>query len=263
MSPRNWPMTRTAAAGFRKITSLRIKAYSAPETRKAQANMCRQSRNVPWNQRGGGTLTKMTIMTRTGFAEPSLFDLGISLIPLMLTSHLANITQPTSPKARENTTFLTPTTQNAFLFRINNIPGMCGLGRKLECPLESAKRGLHARKNQQRRQSGNVLWNQRHDSNSRNARAPIRRAMRTGMSFRINKTGDHRQTSKRRSYLAATSAMETLLQAPGSPVPPALDAAVSCHSLSLATRHSIITFRLPLPGKMPQAPKLKLRTFYG
>ena len=175
MSPRNGPMTRTAAAGPREITSLCITAYLASETRKAQAKACRQSQNVPWNQRSGGILTRMTIMTRIGLAEPRFFGFSISLILRRLMSNLGNITKPTAAKARKNTMFLTPTTQNAFLFRINNIPGMCGLGRKLECPLESAKRGLHARENRQGRQSGNVFWNQPHDAKSRNAKCTAER----------------------------------------------------------------------------------------
>jgi len=150
--------------------SLLTTAYFAPVARKARIDARRQSWNVAWNQEYGGIFARVREIMRTLFAKPRSLDFCIPLIRRCLNGNLADTPQPTEAKTRKNTLFQTPTTSRAFLFRINNIPETCGLGSKPECTLESSKRGLHVRRNQTKCGNGNVLWNQRHELDSTNAR---------------------------------------------------------------------------------------------
>jgi len=98
-----------------------------------------QSRNVDCNRRDSGVFAKVTKMACTGLRKCCL--VGVRHLSVFGgrydVSSLYALT--TSWKSRQKKIFQTPTTLNTPLFRINNITGMCRLGTKPECSLESAK----------------------------------------------------------------------------------------------------------------------------
>lgn len=130
----------------RRVTSLCIAAYGTLEARKEPLKAHRQTRNVEWNQRDSRIFVKMTAMRRTVFVKPRFLRLRIPLIPKRLIAYIAYTSKPTLSKMAKNALFQTPTAEKPFLFRINNIPGICRLAPKRLCRLESTKRGLHDRK---------------------------------------------------------------------------------------------------------------------
>jgi hypothetical protein len=129
----------------RRGASLRDAAYSSPEAQKTPLKAHRQTRNVEWTQMDSRIFGKMTAMRRTAFVKPHFLRLRIPLIPWSFIAYIAYTRKPTLEKRSKKTLFQTPTTEKAFLFRINNIPGMRRLAPKLLCPLSSTKRGLHDR----------------------------------------------------------------------------------------------------------------------
>jgi len=147
VGPRSRQMTRTDLGALgAAIDSLHSTAYVATAARKAQMDAHCQTWNVDWNQMDGRTFAKMMEMTGAVFTKHRLFEFRIPLNRRCLNGNLADMDQPTAIKARKNTRSQTPITSSEFLFRINNIPRMCGLAPEPECPLESSKRGLHARR---------------------------------------------------------------------------------------------------------------------
>jgi hypothetical protein len=149
VGPRSRENTRTDVGGRGEtaISSLPSMAYFAPVARKARIDARCQTWNVDSNQWDGGIFAKVMEITRTVFTKPAFFEFRIPLIRSCLNDYLAYMSQSTETKTRKNTLFQTPTASSAFLFEINNIPGMCGLAPKRKCPLESSKRGLHVQKN--------------------------------------------------------------------------------------------------------------------
>ena len=129
----------------RRVTSLCTAAYRALEARKEPLKEHRQTRNVEWTQRDSRIFGKMRAMRRTVFVKPRFLCLGIPLIPKRLIAYIAYLRKPTLAKRSKDTLFQTPTAEKPFLFRINNIPGMCRLAPKRLCRLESTKSGLHDR----------------------------------------------------------------------------------------------------------------------
>ncbi len=173
--------------------------------RRVQTNVPCQSWNVVWNQSDTATFQKVAKTACAALKESEGFQSCNPLNSRRLRRQLANICELTTAKTPENVVFQTPTTQSAFLIKINNMPGMCRLGTKPESPLESAKRSEIVERIETGRQSGNVLWNQRHDRKCDRPECKIACQLRTGMSFRINKSVWRDGRLRRSLYLPVNS----------------------------------------------------------
>ena len=97
-------------------------------------------------------------------------------------------------KIPENTQ-KTSTSKAGMSHGINNMSQKGGLDRKLECPLESTKLGLH-RMHGGARAKARMLFGISKSRQSTVDHRPVQQIPKAGMSFRINKTGAYLEGTK-------------------------------------------------------------------
>ncbi len=134
------------------------------------------------------------------------------LIPGLLIDFLADTCQPTIEKTRKSAPALTSTNQNAFLFRINNIPGMRGARGNRECPLECVKQGHMANNVYNTPKTGMCFGISDMSLFREMSKYQKGAPCATGMSCRINNMTIRARRSKWLFYSTVTSAEKGVAQ---------------------------------------------------